>query len=99
MNAEKYMAAIVRGAGVVCLIGAAFQLYGMLHLLWERRDALDSVGGYAQAISMVAGFILCGILLCLFGGRLGVWLCKAPPKRRRLAHPAPAPSLHDEGEP
>jgi hypothetical protein len=82
MNVEKCMSSIVRSAGVLCFIVAAWQLIGLLRFLWERREALAGVSGYSGALEVLGGLVVSGTLLCVFGGRLGPWLCKDPTKRR-----------------
>jgi len=76
------MSSIVRSAGVLCFAVAAWQLFDLLHYLWERRESLAGVSGYSGALEMLGGFVVSGTLLCVFGGRLGPWLCKDPVKRK-----------------
>jgi hypothetical protein len=88
MNVEKCMTSIVRSAGILCFLVAAWQLIDAGRLLWERREALAGVDGYSSVLEVVGALALSGTLLCAFGGRLGPWLCKDPVKhKRKVMHP------------
>jgi len=87
-NVEKCMTSIVRSAGILCLLVAAWQLIDLGQALWAHRDALASVSGYSAALEVMGALVTGGTLLCIFGGRLGPWLCKDPVKhKRKPAHP------------
>lgn len=94
------MTKIVRGAGVLCWLIASWQVFGLATYLWEKREALGSVGGYGQALLPIGLLAVSGIFLWVFAERLGRWLGQEPARRRvrPAAVPEILPTPHEDDE-